>query len=255
MRFFSWNVNGLRACLKKGFAESLAERKPDFLCLQETKLGRDEPPEVGLPDLPHRIFHSADKPGYSGTALLSRTAPLAVEFDFGDPEFRGEGRVIAAEFDRFHLVTAYVPNSQNELRRLGYRCDRWEPRTREYLAGLAKAKPVLYCGDLNVAHREIDIARPDANRRSAGFTDEERAAMDRLLEAGFIDTFRDLHPGEKDRYSWWSYRGGARQRNVGWRLDYFLLSEPARRGLVVADILDQIEGSDHCPVTLEWDGL
>jgi len=253
MKLISWNVNGLRACLKKGFAQSINEESPDILCLQETKLGRDAPPDLGLDNLPSQIFHSADKPGYSGTAILSRTAPLSVELDFGDPFFRGEGRVIAAEFDRFFVVNSYVPNSQNELRRLDYRCGSWEPRTRNYLAKLAENKPVFYCGDLNVAHKEIDIARPQANRRSAGFTDEERREMDLLVESGFTDSFRHFYPEEKDRYSWWSYRGGARQRNVGWRLDYFLVSESGIPSIRAADILDQIHGSDHCPVSLEVD--
>ncbi len=251
MRFVSWNVNGLRSCLKKGFSGSIIPLEADAVCLQETRLGRDDPPDVGLDDLPHRIFHSADKPGYAGTAILSREKPISVEFDLGSVETKGEGRVIAAEFDDLFLVTAYVPNSQNELRRLGYRCEVWEPRTRDYLSALASAKPVLYCGDLNVAHREIDIARPQANRRSAGFTDEERAEMDRLIQSGFVDTFRHFHPDARDRYSWWSYRGGARKRNVGWRLDYFLASETAKDRLKAAEILDRIEGSDHCPVVVE----
>lgn len=250
MKFLSWNVNGLRACLKKGFAESVRAEDPDFLCLQETRLGGD-PPEIGLPGLPHRIFHSAEKPGYAGTALLAREKPLSVGFDLGSPDLAGEGRAIAAEFPEFYLVTAYVPNSQNELRRLDFRCGRWEPRARECLARLARKKPVVYCGDLNVAHREIDIARPKENRRSAGFTDEERSAMDELLAAGFVDTFRLLHPDEEHRYSWWSYRGGARRRNVGWRLDYFLVSKSVADRIVDADILDRVEGSDHCPVRLE----
>jgi exodeoxyribonuclease-3 len=229
----------------------MAAKDPDVLCLQETKLGRDEPPEIDLPNLPHRVFHTADKPGYSGTAILSKTEPLSVEFDFGDKTFAGEGRVIAAEFDTFYLVNSYVPNSQNELRRLGYRCESWEPRTRKYIATLAENKAVYYCGDLNVAHKEIDIARPKANHRNAGFTDEERHEMDLLIEAGFTDSFRHFHPDAKDRYSWWSYRGGARKRNIGWRLDYFLASEAGCAALTSADILDQIEGSDHCPVCLE----
>lgn len=251
MKLVSWNVNGLRACLKKGFSETVASLSADIVCLQETKLGRDAPPDPGLPDLEHRIFHSADKPGYSGTALLSREKPLSVEFDLASSETSGEGRVIAAEFADFYVITAYVPNSQNELRRLGYRCAVWEPRTRDYLQSLARLKPVFYCGDLNVAHKEIDIARPESNRKSAGFTDEERAEMDKLIEAGFTDTFRHFHPDARDRYSWWSYRAGARKRNVGWRLDYFLSSETALTQLKSADILNHIQGSDHCPVVLE----
>lgn len=249
MKFLSWNVNGLRACLKKGFSESITAQSPDIVALQETKIGRDGPPELNLGEYSHQIFHSADKPGYSGTAILSKVEPLSVEFDFGDPEFQGEGRVIAAEFSSFYFVTAYVPNSKNDLLRLDYRCQQWEPRTRAYLQKLASSKPVYYCGDLNVAHQEIDIARPKTNRRSAGFTDEERHEMDELVGSGFTDTFRHFHPDARDRYSWWSYRAGARKRNIGWRLDYFLAS--TADNLVSADILDQIEGSDHCPVCLE----
>lgn len=251
MKLISWNVNGLRACLKKGFSESIRSIAPDILCLQETKIGRDGPPPVELDEFSHAIFHSADKPGYSGTAVLSQTPPLSVELDFGLPAFRGEGRVIAAEFEDYFLVNAYVPNSQNELRRLDYRCGSWEPQTRAYLQKLADTKPVFYCGDLNVAHKELDIARPETNRRSAGFTDEERREMDLLIDAGFTDTFRHFHPDVPGRYSWWSYRAGARKRNIGWRLDYFLASESALPALLSADILDPIEGSDHCPVSLE----
>ena len=251
MKLLSWNVNGLRACLKKGFSESIQSVDPDVVCLQETKMGRDGPPDTGLGEYAHQIFHSAEKPGYSGTAILSKTEPISVEFDFGDSEFQGEGRVIAAEFANFYLVNAYVPNSQNELRRLPYRCDSWEPRTRKYLKSLSTSKPVYYCGDLNVAHKEIDIARPKANRRNAGFTDEERHEMDLLLGAGFTDTFRHFHPDATERYSWWSYRAGARKRNIGWRLDYFIASESASDSWISADIFDQIEGSDHCPVSLE----
>lgn len=251
MKFVSWNVNGIRACLKKDFAQSVQALNADVLCLQETKLGRDAPPEPDLGDLTYRIFHSADKPGYSGTAIFSRSEPISVEYDFGDRAFKGEGRVIAAEFDSFFIVNAYVPNSQNELRRLDYRCGSWEPRTRSYLTKLSGAKPVYYCGDLNVAHKEIDIARPKANRRSAGFTDEERHEMDLMIEAGFIDSFRQFHPTATDRYSWWSYRAGARKKNIGWRLDYFLASESAREKLKTAEIHDDVLGSDHCPVSLE----
>jgi len=252
LRLLSWNVNGLRACLKKGFAETIRAEDPDVLCLQETRLGADQPPELDLPDLPHRTFHSADKPGYAGTALLARTAPLAVETDAAGAALAGEGRLLAAEFADHYVVTAYVPNSQDGLRRLDYRCGVWEPAVRSYLARLADHKPVLYGGDLNVAHREIDIARPANNRRSAGFTDEERAEMDRLLESGFLDSFRVFHPDEPGRYSWWSFRARSRERNVGWRLDYFLVSANARDRLVDAEILDTLHGSDHCPVRVEW---
>jgi len=251
VKFISWNVNGLRACLKKGFSDSLGALGADVICLQETKLGRGEPPELDLPGYPHRVFHNAEKPGYAGTAMLSRKAPVSVEFDLASSETAGEGRVISAEFESFFLVTAYVPNSQNELRRLGFRCGTWEPRVRDYLAGLGARKPVFYCGDLNVAHQEIDIARPQSNRRSAGFTDEERAEMDNLLRSGFLDTFRYFYPEARERYSWWSYRAGARRKNVGWRLDYFLASMSAEASLVGADILVRIEGSDHAPVILE----
>lgn len=251
MRLVSWNVNGLRSCLGKGFCAALETLRADIVCLQETKLGRDGADGLQLPEYPCRLFHSAQKPGYAGTALFSRLQPLRVSFDFEGNSLAGEGRVITAEFDHFQVVNAYVPNSQNELRRLDYRINQWEPALRRHLTELSKRKPVIYTGDLNVSHREIDLARPAANRRNAGFTDEERAAFDALLEAGFIDTYRHFYPDRAGAYSWWSYRGGARERNVGWRLDYFLASRELQGQLQSADIHAEITGSDHCPVSLD----
>ena len=248
MKLISWNVNGLRAVLGKGFLDYVAQESPDILCLQETKLQ----PEQAVFDLPgyHRFFNSADKKGYSGTAILTRTEPLSVTYDFGGDEHRHEGRIITAEFPQFYLVCCYTPNSQDGLKRLDYRM-RWEDDLRDYLRELDQTKPVVYCGDLNVAHREIDLKNPKTNRQNPGFSDEEREKMTRLLEAGFVDTFRYINGDVTDRYSWWSYRFHAREKNVGWRIDYFIVSQRLADKVRAADIRSEIYGSDHCPVLLE----
>ena len=248
MKLISWNVNGLRAVLGKGFLDYVAQESPDILCLQETKLQ----PEQAVFDLPgyHRFFNSADKKGYSGTAILTRTEPLSVTYDFGGDEHRHEGRIITAEFPQFYLVCCYTPNSQDGLKRLDYRM-RWEDDLRDYLRELDQTKPVVYCGDLNVAHREIDLKNPQTNRQNPGFSDEEREKMTRLLEAGFVDTFRYINGDVTDRYSWWSYRFHAREKNVGWRIDYFIVSQRLADKVKAADIRSEIYGSDHCPVLLE----
>ena len=248
MKLISWNVNGLRAVLGKGFLDYVAQESPDILCLQETKLQ----PEQAVFDLPgyRRFFNSADKKGYSGTAILTRTEPLSVTYDFGGDEHRHEGRIITAEFPQFYLVCCYTPNSQDGLKRLDYRM-RWEDGLRDYLRELDQTKPVVYCGDLNVAHREIDLKNPKTNRQNPGFSDEEREKMTRLLEAGFVDTFRYINGDVTDRYSWWSYRFHAREKNVGWRIDYFIVSQRLADKVKAADIRSEIYGSDHCPVLLE----
>lgn len=250
MKLVSWNVNGIRAVLKKNFSEFVTEHSPDVLCLQETKA---RPEQVDLPlemGGYHAYWNAAEKPGYSGTAVFSRQAPLNVSYGIGIGEHDTEGRVITAEFPDFFLVTVYTPNSQNELRRLPYR-RRWNADFLAYCKNLEKSKPVAFCGDLNVAHREIDLARPKQNRRNAGFSDEERADFDAILEAGFIDTFRHFHPDKTGAYSWWSYRAGARGKNIGWRLDYFCVSAPFMQRVQKAEILSGVLGSDHCPVVLE----
>ena len=248
MKLISWNVNGLRAVLGKGFLDYVVQESPDILCLQETKLQ----PEQAVFDLPgyRRFFNSADKKGYSGTAILTRTEPLSVTYDFGGDEHRHEGRIITAEFPQFYLVCCYTPNSQDGLKRLDYRM-RWEDDLRDYLRELDQTKPVVYCGDLNVAHREIDLKNPKTNRQNPGFSDEEREKMTRLLEAGFVDTFRYINGDVTDRYSWWSYRFHAREKNVGWRIDYFIVSQRLADKVKAADIRSEIYGSDHCPVLLE----
>lgn len=246
MKLVSWNVNGLRACLKKDFLGSFAALNADIFCLQETKL-QPEQVEFSL-DGYHMIFHSAEKKGYSSTAIFSRSKPLSLRYDFGTDHPR-EGRVITAEYPAFFLVCCYTPNSQDGLRRLSYRLE-WEKDFRAYLQQLDQEKPVILCGDLNVAHQEIDLKNPSTNRKNPGFTDEERGAFSALLEAGFADTFRSLHPDARDAYSWWSYRAGARERNVGWRIDYFLVSQRLLPQVAQATIHPEIHGSDHCPVGL-----
>ena len=304
MKLISWNVNGLRACMKKGFADFFNFIDADVVCLQETKL---QPHQIEVDFPGYEVFwNSADKAGYSGTAIFTKKEPLNVTYDFGIDEHRHEGRVITAEFEEFYLVCCYTPNSQDELKRLDYRMI-WEDDLRAYLCELDKVKPVVYCGDLNVAHEEIDIKNPKSNRMNAGFTDEERAKMTQgfrnpfrkpgwkqwtvdhakpyeippeiaeeyigrmedkegrvetdeergkmteLLAAGFVDTFRALYPDKTDAYSWWSYRAAARERNVGWRIDYFIVSERLRSRIAAADILAEVHGSDHCPVLLKLD--
>lgn len=248
MKLVSWNVNGLRAALGKGFLDYVAGEDPDVICLQETKLQ----PEQAVFDLPgyHRYFNSADKKGYSGTAILTKAEPLSVTYDFGDDLHRHEGRIITAEYPSFYLVCCYTPNSQDGLKRLPYRMQ-WENDLRGYLQELDRKKPVVYCGDLNVAHREIDLKNPKTNRQNPGFSDEEREKMSRLLDSGFVDTFRYIHGDVTDRYSWWSYRFHARDKNVGWRIDYFIVSARLVEKVKAADIRDTVYGSDHCPVILE----
>ena len=250
MKLISWNVNGLRACLTHGFAESFAALDADVVCLQETKLQ----PEQAVFDLDgyHRYFYSAEKKGYSGTAVLTKTEPLSVRYGLGDDAHDHEGRVITAEYPAFYLVCCYTPNSQDGLKRLDYRMQ-WEDALRAYLLRLDAEKPVVYCGDLNVAHEEIDIKNPKTNRRNAGFTDEERAKMTELLASGFADTFRRLHPDTADAYSWWSYRFHAREKNAGWRIDYFIVSRRIADRIRAAEIHNEIFGSDHCPVELQID--
>lgn len=243
-KFISWNVNGLRAVAGKGFADIFVEMDADFVCLQETKL------QAGQIDLEFPGYESywnyAEKKGYSGTAIYTRKEPLSVRYGIGVDEHDHEGRVITLEYEDFFLVNAYVPNSQEGLRRLDYRM-KWEDDFRAYLTGLPK--PVVFCGDLNVAHEEIDLKNPSTNHFNAGFTDEERGKMTELLAAGFTDSWRFQHPGEA-KYSWWSYRMNARARNAGWRIDYFIVSDALRGAIAATDILNDVLGSDHCPVTL-----
>lgn len=248
MKFVSWNVNGLRACLKKGFLDTALALDADFLCLQETKMERSQA-EVDLPGYA-QYWYSAEKKGYSGTAVFTRRAPRSVLYGIGAYDFDREGRAITLEYDDFFLVNVYVPNAQQSLARLPFRMQ-WEDELRSYLKGLDGKKPVVLCGDLNVAHQEIDLKNPQANRGNAGFTDEERAKMTELLAAGFTDTFRYLYPDRTGAYSWWSYRFHARENNAGWRIDYFLVSSRIQDRIAAADILGDIQGSDHCPVTLE----
>ena len=248
MKLVSWNVNGLRACLGKGFLDFCAFADADVICLQETKMR----PEQASFDLPgyERFWNSADKAGYSGTAIFTRQAPIRVTYDFGIDEHRHEGRVITAEYPDFYLVCCYTPNSKDQLARLDYRMA-WEDDIRDYLLDLDAKKPVVYCGALNVAHQEIDIKNPGPNRRNPGFTDEEREKMTKLLSSGFVDTFRYLYPDKTGAYSWWSYRFNARKNNAGWRIDYFCVSESLKDRLVDAKIHTEVMGSDHCPVELD----
>lgn len=253
MKFVCWNVNGIRALLGKGAFQAVIDLAPDVLCLQETKSCADTIPELELMEFPYRFFHHADRKGYSGTAILSKLKPIEVKMEFPDhaKNHLQEGRVMTAEFKHFYVVNAYVPNSKHGLIRLPYRDLEWDPQFREYLCHLKKNKPVILCGDLNVAHTEIDLSHPSANRNSAGFTDQERNNFTKLLQCGFIDTFRYFHPNEKEKYSWWSYRTHARDRNIGWRIDYFLVSEDLKPKLKSAAIYDKITGSDHAPIGLE----
>ena len=250
MKLISWNVNGLRAAVTKGFMESFNELDADIFCLQETKL---QPDQISL-ELPgyEQYWNSAVKKGYSGTAVFTRIKPLSVTNGIGIEEHDQEGRVITAEYDNFYLVCCYTPNSQRELARLEYRMT-WEDAFRNYLLELDKKKPVILCGDLNVAHQEIDLKNPKTNRKNAGFSDEERAKMTELLESGFTDTFRYLYPDAIEEYSWWSYMGKARERNTGWRIDYFITSKRLDDKIQEAKIHQQIFGSDHCPVELVID--
>nr|WP_321450754.1 exodeoxyribonuclease III [uncultured Carboxylicivirga sp.] len=249
MKLISWNVNGLRAVAKKDFFESFDQMAPDILCLQETKAQDDQVADVLKSMMGwHFYSNSAEKKGYSGTAIISKQEPISVSKGIGLEEHDNEGRVLTLEYDRFYLVNVYVPNSGSELKRLDYRQD-WDKAFFDYLKKLEEKKPVLSCGDFNVAHKEIDLARPKPNyNKSAGFMQEEIDGMDRFTQGGLVDTFRHFHPDEADKYSWWSYRAGARGKNIGWRIDYFLASESFLPEIKDAFILPEIMGSDHCPV-------
>ena len=247
MRFVSWNVNGLRACVGKGFEESFSKLDADFFCLQETKMQADQL-DLQFPGY-ESFWNFADKKGYSGTAIYTRQKPIQVTYGIGIDEHDHEGRVITMEMEDFYLITCYTPNSQDGLRRLDYRM-KWEDDFMDYLKRLDAVKPIILCGDLNLAHEEIDLKNPKTNRKNAGFTDEERAKMTRLLSNGFIDSFRQLYP-EQVTYSWWSYRFPAREKNAGWRIDYFSVSERLLQRIKDAKIHTEILGSDHCPVELE----
>lgn len=249
MRLISWNVNGLRACINKGFYDFATGVDADAICLQETKM---QPGQAAV-DLPgyQQFWNSAEKKGYSGTLTFSRTEPLSVAYDLHTPDAHNtEGRAVTLEFERFYLVNIYVPNAQDGLARIDYRMQ-WEDDFRAYVQGLDKLKPVIICGDLNVAHQEIDLKNPKTNRGNAGFSDEERGKFGELLAAGFVDSFRHLHPDEVGAYSWWSYRANARARNAGWRIDYFLVSQRIKDEIKAAYIMPEVLGSDHCPVCLE----
>ena len=248
MKLISWNVNGIRACVQKGFLDFFKEADADIFCIQESKM------QEGQLDLElegyHQYWNYAEKKGYSGTAIFTKQEPLSVQYGIGIEEHDKEGRVITLEFKDFYMVTVYTPNSQNELARLPYRMI-WEDDFLAYLKYLVKTKPVIFCGDLNVAHKEIDLKNPKTNRKNAGFTDEERQKFTEVLEAGFIDTFRYFYPDVEEIYSWWSYRFSARAKNAGWRIDYFCVSECLKDRLVDAMIFTEVMGSDHCPVQLE----
>lgn len=247
MKAVSWNVNGLRACMGKNFMEDFNRLDADIFCLQETKLQEGQI-ELELPGY-HQYWNYADKKGYSGTAVFTKREPLGVTYGMGIDEHDHEGRIITLEFDEYYFITVYTPNSKQELERLEYR-QHWEDDFRAYLCGLKEKKPVIFCGDLNVAHEEIDLKNPKTNHHNAGFTDEERGKMTELLDAGFIDTFRYFYPDMTDIYSWWSYRFKAREKNTGWRIDYFIVSEDFKDRIRDAKIHTDILGSDHCPVEL-----
>lgn len=248
MKFISWNVNGLRACVQKGFLDFFNSIDADFFCIQESKLQAGQI-DLDLPDY-HQYWNYAEKKGYSGTAIFAKNEALSVSYGIGIEEHDKEGRVITLEYDNFYLVTCYTPNSQNELKRLPYRMQ-WEDDFREYLKTLDTKKPVVLCGDLNVAHNEIDLKNPKTNRKNAGFSDEERAKMTELLGSGFTDTFRYFYPDAEGIYSWWSYRFKAREKNAGWRIDYFITSKRINDKLKKAAIHTDVLGSDHCPVEVD----
>ncbi len=248
MKFISWNVNGLRACVQKGFLDFFREADADIFCIQETKMQEGQL-ELDIPGY-FQYWNYAVKKGYSGTAIFTKTAPLGVSYGIGVEAHDREGRVITLEFPEYYFITVYTPNSQSELKRLSYRME-WEEAFLSYLKGLLKDKPVIFCGDLNVAHKEIDLKNPKTNRRNAGFTDEEREKFSVLLDSGFVDTFRYFYPDAEGIYSWWSYRFHAREKNAGWRIDYFCVSESLKDRLLDAQILTDVMGSDHCPIMLE----
>lgn len=247
MKLISWNVNGIRACVQKGFLEFFKEADADIFCIQESKMQEGQL-ELELPGY-YQYWNYAEKKGYSGTAIFTKQEPISVQYGIGIEEHDHEGRVITLEFDKFYMVTVYTPNSQDELKRLSYRMQ-WETDFLAYLKKLEETKPVVFCGDLNVAHKEIDLKNPKTNRKNAGFTDEERQKFTEVLEAGFVDTFRYFYPDMEGIYSWWSYRFSARAKNAGWRIDYFCVSESLKEELKEACILTEVMGSDHCPVQL-----
>lgn len=248
MKLISWNVNGIRACVTKGFKDFFNQIEADIFCIQETKC---QPEQIDLTFEGYRSYwNSAEKKGYSGTAIFTKIEPIAVTYGIGIEEHDKEGRIITLEFKDFYLVNNYTPNAKRELERLAYR-QIWEDEIRKYLLKLNKIKPVIMCGDLNVAHKEIDLKNPKTNRGNAGFTDEEREKMTQLLEAGFTDSFRYLYPDKENAYSWWSYMGRAREKNVGWRIDYFIVSNKLQEKIKEASLYPEITGSDHCPVGLE----
>lgn len=248
MKLISWNVNGLRACLNKGFMDFFEKENADIFCIQETKMQEGQI-ELILEGY-YQYWNSAEKKGYSGTAIFTKQKPINVTYGIGKEEHDKEGRVITLEFEKFYMVDIYTPNSKRELERLGYRME-WEDEIRNYLSTLDKTKPVIMCGDLNVAHKEIDLKNPKTNRRNAGFTDEERSKMTELLNAGFTDSFRYIYPDKENMYSWWSYMFHAREKNAGWRIDYFIVSKKIENKIKDASIYSEIMGSDHCPVGLE----
>ena len=248
MKLISWNVNGIRACVNKGFKDFFNEIDADIFCIQETKCQEGQ---IELEFEGYKSFwNSAEKKGYSGTAIFAKIDPLSVKYGIGIEEHDKEGRVITLEFEKFYMVDIYTPNSKRELERLDYR-QVWEDEIRKYLLKLNETKPVIMCGDLNVAHKEIDLKNPKTNRGNAGFTDEERNKMTELLNVGFVDTFRYLYPDKEEQYSWWSYMGRAREKNVGWRIDYFIVSEDVKEKIIDAKIYPEVMGSDHCPVGLD----
>ena len=250
MKIISWNVNGFRAVLNKGFEEFFDKMNADIICIQETKMQEGQA-EFNKKEY-YQYWNSAVKKGYSGTAIFTKIKPIKVTYGIGIQEHDQEGRIITLEFEKFYLVNCYTPNSKRELERLEYRMI-WEDEIRKYLEKLDKIKPVVYCGDLNVAHEEIDLKNPKTNRRNAGFTDEERNKMTQLLNSNFVDTFRYLYPDKENCYSWWSYMGNARQNNVGWRIDYFIVSEKIKNKIKESNIYEEILGSDHCPVGIQLD--
>lgn len=249
MKLITWNVNGLRACMNKGFADFMTAAGADIVCVQETKMQREQA-SFDFPGY-HEYWNSAVKKGYSGTAVFSKTEPLSVTYGLGQEEHDQEGRVITAEYPDFYLVNVYTPNSQLGLTRLEYRMQ-WEDVFQDYCAGLARKKPVIVCGDLNVAAQPIDLKNPDSNHKNAGFTDEERAKFQQFLDHGFVDSFRSLYPDKEGAYTWWSYMFKARERNAGWRIDYFLVSQNGKDRIHDVIIHNEVMGSDHCPVELEW---
>ncbi len=248
MKLVSWNVNGIRACVNKGFLEYFHEIDADIFCLQETKLQAGQI-ELKL-DGYEQYWNYALKKGYSGTAIFTKIKPLSVSYGLGEREEEEEGRIITLEYENFFMVTMYTPNAKRDLSRLGYRLE-WEDEVRDYLSKLDAMKPVIFCGDLNVAHSELDLKNAKSNRGNSGFTDEEREKMSLLLNAGFVDTYRYVYPDKGDKYTWWSYMSRVRERNIGWRIDYFIVSERLSNNIVNADIHDQVLGSDHCPIMLE----